>query len=63
MLGRFEELVVILVIIVVLFGGKKLPQLAKGIGESVREIRKGFHSDATDEVKTSDHTANDHSVS
>ena len=51
MLGKFEELVVILVIILVLFGGKKLPQLAKAIGESVREVRKGFAGEPTDEKK------------
>ena len=42
MLGKFEELLVILVIILVLFGGKKLPELARSIGTSVREVRKGF---------------------
>jgi len=41
-LGKFEELLVILVIILVLFGGKKLPQLARSIGESVSEVRRGF---------------------
>ncbi len=42
MLGKFEELLVILVIILVLFGAKKLPELARGIGQSVREIKNGF---------------------
>jgi sec-independent protein translocase protein TatA len=41
-LGKVEELLVILVIILVLFGGKKLPQLARSIGQSVNEVRKGF---------------------
>jgi sec-independent protein translocase protein TatA len=43
MFGKFEELVVVLIIVLVLFGGKKLPELSKSIGESVRELRKGFH--------------------
>jgi len=47
-LGKFEELVIVLVIILVLFGGKKLPQLARGIGESVREVRKGFAGETDD---------------
>ncbi len=34
------ELMIILVIILLLFGGAKLPQLAKGLGESVREFKK-----------------------
>lgn len=39
------ELVVILIIILVLFGGKKLPELAKSMGDSVKELRKGFSED------------------
>ena len=38
-----EELVLILVIVLVLFGGKKLPELSRSIGESMRELRKGFN--------------------
>ena len=34
------ELVVILIILLVLFGGSKLPQLAKGLGESIKEFKK-----------------------
>lgn len=34
------ELVVILVILLVLFGGSKLPSLAKGLGQSVKEFKK-----------------------
>ena len=41
-LGKVEELLIILVIILVLFGGKKLPGLARSIGSSVNEVRKGF---------------------
>ncbi|OGM13077.1 preprotein translocase [Candidatus Woesebacteria bacterium RIFCSPLOWO2_01_FULL_39_23] len=37
-----QELIIILVIILVLFGGKKLPELSKSIGASIKEIRKGF---------------------
>ncbi len=34
------ELVIILVILLVLFGGSKLPQLAKGLGQSIKEFKK-----------------------
>lgn len=37
-----QELIVVLVILLLLFGSKKLPELSKSIGESVREMRKGF---------------------
>ncbi len=52
-LGRFEELILILVIILVLFGGKKLPELSRGISSSIREIRKGFKNEEPEE-KTKD---------
>lgn len=51
MFGRVEELVIILVIVLVLFGGKKLPELARSIGGSVREVRKGFAGDVDDVAK------------
>lgn len=35
------EIVIIALVIVVLFGGKKLPELIKGIGQSIREFKKG----------------------
>ncbi|NLW43000.1 MAG: twin-arginine translocase TatA/TatE family subunit [Tissierellia bacterium] len=35
------ELLVILVIVLVLFGPKKLPELARGMGEAVKEFKKG----------------------
>lgn len=34
------ELFLILLIIVILFGAKKLPELARGLGEGIREFRK-----------------------
>ncbi len=45
MFGKVEELIIVLIIILVLFGGKKLPEMAKGIGESVKELRKGMQGD------------------
>jgi sec-independent protein translocase protein TatA len=35
------QLAIILVIVLVLFGGAKLPQLARSLGEAQREFRKG----------------------
>lgn len=58
MLGKFEELLVVLVIVLVLFGGKKLPQLARGIGESVREVRKGFAGNVEEEPAKKAETQN-----
>ena len=34
------ELIIIFVIMLLLFGGKKLPELAKGLGKGIREFKK-----------------------
>jgi sec-independent protein translocase protein TatA len=36
------ELIIILVILLLLFGSTKLPKLARSLGESAGELRKGF---------------------
>jgi sec-independent protein translocase protein TatA len=38
------ELIIIFLIIVLLFGGSRLPQIGKGLGEGIRNFRKGMHS-------------------
>lgn len=44
------ELLIILAIVLLLFGSKNLPKLSRSLGESMRELRKGF-SDETKESK------------
>lgn len=34
------QLVIILVVVLILFGGKKIPELMKGLGEGIREFNK-----------------------
>jgi sec-independent protein translocase protein TatA len=43
MFGRIGalELIIIAFIILLLFGGKKIPELVRGIGDVVREFKKG----------------------
>jgi sec-independent protein translocase protein TatA len=36
------ELLLILAIVLLLFGGKKLPELSRSLGTSMRELRKGI---------------------
>ena len=43
------ELIVILVIILLLFGGAKLPALAKGLGQSVKEFKKAAKENSDDD--------------
>lgn len=38
------ELVVVAILVVVLFGGRKLPELGRGIGEAIREFKKSLKS-------------------
>ncbi|HSX53022.1 MAG TPA: twin-arginine translocase TatA/TatE family subunit [Patescibacteria group bacterium] len=45
MFGKTEDLVIVLLIILLLFGAKKIPDLARSIGQSAREVRKGFNGD------------------
>lgn len=34
------ELIIIAVVLLVLFGGKKLPELGRGMGDAIREFKK-----------------------
>ncbi len=46
------EILGILVVVLVLFGAKKIPELAKGLGQGIKEF-KNASSDAQDELKRS----------
>ncbi len=39
------ELVLIIAIIVLLFGGKKIPELAKGLGKGIKDFKKAVNED------------------
>jgi sec-independent protein translocase protein TatA len=41
------ELLVVLAIIVLLFGANKIPQLATGLGQGIRNFKKGLRDDET----------------
>ena len=51
----FGELVIILVIVLILFGAKRLPEVAKGIGRSLKEFKEGMN-DSSDDDKNKDKT-------
>lgn len=48
--GPFE-LLVIFVVILVLFGGKKLPEFGKALGEGIREFKKALKENSEDSQK------------
>lgn len=47
------EILLILLVILVFFGAKKIPELAQGLGKGIREFRKATREieDTTDELK------------
>ena len=46
-----SELMIILVILLLLFGGAKLPSLAKGLGQSIKEFKNAAKDDPVPEKK------------
>ena len=40
-----NELLIILVIVVILFGASKIPQMMKGMGQGIKEFKKGMRED------------------
>lgn len=41
------EIILICVVILLIFGGKKIPELMKGVGQGVRQFKKGLNEDDT----------------
>jgi sec-independent protein translocase protein TatA len=56
MFGLFNlgggEIILILALVLILFGAKKLPELAKGLGQGIKEFKKATR-EVTDEVSNS----------
>lgn len=46
------ELIIIVLIILLLFGAKKLPELGRSIGSFGREVKKGLNEDDNSKDKT-----------
>jgi sec-independent protein translocase protein TatA len=46
------EIIIIVVVLVLLFGSRKLPELARSIGKSARELRRGMREGDEDEDDT-----------
>jgi sec-independent protein translocase protein TatA len=49
MIGGWE-VIVILAVVLILFGSKKLPELARGLGQGIREFKKATR-EVTDEIQ------------
>lgn len=52
-MGKFgvTEIVIILAIVLLLFGGKKIPELMKGLGRGVKEFKDGVKGEGEGEDK------------
>jgi len=55
MLGTWEIILIVLVILLI-FGGKKIPELMRGLGKGIRSFKDGMNdkSDSTEEDKKKD---------
>ena len=51
---RPQHLLVILAVVVFMFGGKKLPEIGKGLGEGIRHFRESMKPGASGENEKSD---------
>ena len=49
----YQELLVILVIVLILFGANRLPELAKSLGSSVKEFKKGINEAKAEDTSAS----------
>ena len=53
------ELIIILVIALVIFGGSRLPQLGEGLGKAIRGFKKGLSDGPEDAAKNEKNDNND----
>ena len=57
------EIILIILVVIILFGGKKLPELARGLGLGLKEFKKATQEikdevqNATDEIDNKDFTS------
>ncbi len=50
------ELIIVLIIALVIFGPKKLPDLGKGLGQGIKEFRKATNGEGEEEKKEAEAT-------
>lgn len=48
------EIIIIAIVLLILFGGKKLPELARGLGEASKEFRKAFSEGSREDQSKKD---------
>ena len=46
----FQELLIILVVVLVIFGPGRLPQIGSGLGKAIRDFKKGVGGEDSEEI-------------
>jgi sec-independent protein translocase protein TatA len=50
----FQEIIIIALVVLLFFGGKKIPELMKGLGKGVRSFKDGMSGKDVEEEKKED---------
>lgn len=53
-----QEILLIALVILLFFGGKKIPELMRGLGKGVRSFKEGMNTTVSDEPKADNTTQN-----
>jgi len=53
------EIIIIAVIVLLLFGGRKIPELMKGLGKGIKNFKEGVKGDDDDTEETNNTTKKD----
>lgn len=50
-MGNFgaTEIILIVLVLILLFGGKKIPELMKGLGQGIKQFKKGLKGEEEEE--------------
>lgn len=65
-LALFEsptQWIIVLAIVLLLFGGSRIPEMMRGLGSGMKEFKKGLKEDEEDEADKKDKTGKDETVS
>jgi sec-independent protein translocase protein TatA len=54
MIPKGPELIILIVLIIIIFGARKLPELGKGIGEGIKNFKKSIKGDDDSKPKDKD---------
>ncbi|MEM7138886.1 MAG: twin-arginine translocase TatA/TatE family subunit [Myxococcota bacterium] len=59
----FGELAIVFLIVILIFGANRLPQIGEGIGKAIRNLKRGLNTDDDIDVTPSDKQVSDQAAS